>query len=232
MELHDAPAHYLFKLWPWVEANRTRLIIGGGIIIVAAGLISFHFHQRTQREIDAGIAMTQAMLTDPRDTTVEKQAGLFLKVASDYSGTAAGQRAMLQSAALLFGAQKFADAQTQFQQFLSQYPGSTLAAQAALGVAACLDAQGKMDPAAAAYQRVFSSYSDSTPTLFAKYRLAQIYEQQGKAAEALNFYESIARDNPGSPFASEAGLRAMRLKAPPAPAATSPAPAAPLKLNP
>jgi len=224
--------NYFFKLWPWVEANKIRLIWGGVIVAVGAGLISFTFHQRAQKEIDAGIALTQAMMSDPRNATVEKQVGLFMKLAGDYSGTAAAQRAIMQSGAMLFGAHKYADAQAQFQQFLSQYPGSTLAAQAALGVAACQDAQGTMDTAAAAYQRVIASYPDSIPANFAKYRLAQIDEQLGKVTEALNLYEDITRINPGSTLASEAGLRAMELKTAPAAAVTKPVPAAPLKLNP
>lgn len=231
MQLQDAPANYLFKLWPWFEANKIRLIWGGGIVAVAAGLISFNFHQRAQKEIEAGAALTQAMMSDPRNNTVEKQTGLFMKVAGDYSGTAAGQRAILQSAAMWFGAQKYAEAQAQFEQYLSQYSGSTLAGQAALGVAACLDAQGKMDPAAA-YQRVINNYYDSVPAIFAKYRLAQIDEKQGKVTEALNLYEDIARANPGSALASEAGLRAMELKTIPAAGTTNPVPAVPLKLNP
>jgi predicted negative regulator of RcsB-dependent stress response len=232
MELHEAPAHYLYKLWPWFEANKIRLLVGGGIIIVAAGVISFNVHRRTQREIDAGMALTKALMADPRNNTLEKQTASFLKVASDYAGTAAAQRAILQSAATLFGTHKYAEAQAQFEQFLSQYSGSALASQAALGAASSLDAQGKTEPAAAAYQRVITSYADSVPAVFAKYRLAQIYEQQGKLTEALNFYEDIARTSPGSGLASEAGLRVMELRTAPAAGATNPVPAAPFKLSP
>jgi predicted negative regulator of RcsB-dependent stress response len=207
MELHDAPAHYFFKLWPWIEANRTRLMIGGGIVIVGAGLISFRSYQRTQREIDAGTALTQAMMADPRNNTVDQQAGLFMKVAEDYSGTAAAQ------------------------QFLKQYSSSTLAAQAALGLASCLDAQGKTDPAAAAYQQVLKSYSDSAVALHAKFRLAQINEQQGKITDALNLYEDLARANPNTSLGSDAGLRAMELKMTTT-TAPAPSPVGPVKLTP
>lgn len=232
MQLHDAPVNYFFKLWPWIEANKIRLICGASIIAVAIALVSFNFHRRAQKEIDAGMALTKAMMSDPRNNTVEKQTGSFMKVASDYSGTAAAQRAILQSAAMLYGTQKYAEAQAQFEQFLSQYSGSTLAGQAALGVASCLDAQGKTEPAAAAYQRVISSYYDSVPAIFAKYRLAQINEQQGKVTEALTLYEDIARATSGSGLASEAGLRAMELRTLPVAGATNPVPAAPFKLTP
>jgi len=67
MQLQDAPAAYLFKLWPWFEANRIRIIWGGGVIVVAAGLISFYSWQRDQKEIAAGKALTQLMTSVPRN---------------------------------------------------------------------------------------------------------------------------------------------------------------------
>ena len=161
MQLQDAPTHYLLKLWPWFEANKLRLLWGAGIVLVAATVISFNHHRRTQREIDAGTALTELLLANPHNTTADKQAGEFMKIASEFPTTAAGQRAMLQSAAILFGAQKYPEAQAEFQQFLSQYPGSTLAPQATLGLAACQDAQGKTDAAIAAYKQVFERYSDT-----------------------------------------------------------------------
>ncbi len=232
MELRDTPETYLFKLWPWFEANKIRLLWGGGIVVVAAGLFYFRFNQQAQNEIDAGVALTRLMLSEPRNNTAENQAGLFQKVAGDYRGTVAAQRALLQSAALLFQGRMYADAQARFQAFLSRYPDSTLAPQAALGVAAGLDAQGKTDAAAAAYQRVFSSYSDPGPAAFARFRLAQIDEQLGKGTEALNLYEDVARSSSGSMVGNQAGLRAMELKMSSAPATAHPAPAAPLKSNP
>jgi len=232
MELHEAPAHYFFKLWPWIEANKIRLIWGGGIVVIAAGLISYRSYRREQKEFDAGMALTETMMSAPRNTTIEKQAGLFLKVAGEYSGTAASQRALLQSAAMLFEAQKYADAQAQFQQFLGQYSGSALVAQAALGAAACLDAQGKTDPAAAAYRQIINSYADSPAAIYATFRLAQINEQQGKVTEALKLYENITRTSPNSPLGMEAGIRAMELKVQPAATATIPTPATAPKPNP
>ena len=231
MELQDAPATYLFKLWPWIETNKVRIASGAGILLVATGLISFYSWQREQKEITAGAELTQLMLSDQRSTPAQ-QAALFVKIARDNQNTAAGQRAFLQSATMLFEAGQYADAQTQFQQFLNQYPDHFFAGQAALGVAASLDAQGKTDLAAAAYQRVINNYPDPLVTGYAKYSLAQIDERQGKSTEALSLYEEVRRSSPNSSLGSGAGLRAMELKLKqPAVSATAPAPAPP-KLNP
>jgi predicted negative regulator of RcsB-dependent stress response len=231
MELQDAPANYFFKLWPKIEANWIRIAFGGGVIVVVAVLISFYSWQRDQREINAGKALTQIMLSAPRNATGNQQADSFLKIAGDYQGTSAGQRAWLQGAALLFEAGRYADAQTQFQKFLDAHPDSMFAAQAALGVATSLDAQGKTDLAAGAYQRVIGISSDAMAANSAKYALAQIDERQNKLTDALKLYEDIVHNNPNSSLASEAGLRAMELKMKLPSAPPSTAPAAPFKAN-
>jgi predicted negative regulator of RcsB-dependent stress response len=232
MELQDAPAAYFFKLWPKIEANWIRIALGGGVIVVAAMLISYYSWQRDQKEVNAGKALTQFMMTAPRNVNTSQQADLFLKIAGDYQGTSAGQRALLQGAAMLFEAGRYADAQTQFQKFLDAHPDSLFAAQAALGVATSLDAQpGKTDLAAGAYQRVINTSSDVTAASSAKYALAQIDERQNKLTDALNLYEDIMHNNPNSSLGSEAGLRAMELKMQLPSASPSTAPAAPFKAN-
>jgi TolA-binding protein len=231
MELQDAPATWLFKLWPWVETNKVRIAMGAGLILAGVGLISFYSWQREQKEITAGNEFTQLAISDSRNLTPVQQAGLYLKIGRDFQGTAAGQRAFLESATLLFGAGQYADAQIQFQQFLDQYPDNYFAGQAALGLGASLDAQGKFDLAAAAYQRVINGYSDPLVANYARYSLAQIDERQGKLTEALSLYQEVSRSDPNSPLAAEAGMRftELKLRQPSAPpAATS---TAPLKLN-
>jgi predicted negative regulator of RcsB-dependent stress response len=230
MELQDAPATYLFKIWPWIETNKVRIASGAGALLVATGLIYFYSWQRDQKEVNAGNDLTQLMISDQHSSTPVQQAGLYLKIARANQNTSAGQRAFLQSATMLFEAGQYAEAQTQFEQFLSQYPDSFFAGQAALGAATSLDAQGKMDLAAAAYQRVISAYPDPLVANYAKYSLAQIDERQGKPAEALKLYQDVASSSHNSSLGSEAGIRTMELKMKqPAPAAPV---TAPFKLNP
>jgi TolA-binding protein len=231
MELQDAPAAYIFKLWPKIEANWIRIALGGGVIVVAAVLISFYSWQRDQKEITAGKALTQVMMSAPRNASGSQPADLFLKIAGDYQGTSAGQRAMLQGAAMLFEAGRYADAQTQFQKFLDAHPDGLFAAQAALGVATSLDAQGKTDLAAGAYQRVINTSSDMAAANSAKFALAQIDERQNKLTDAMNLYEDVKHNNPNGSLGSEADLRAMELKMKLSSAPPSTAPAAPFKPN-
>ena len=229
MELQDAPAAYFFKLWPKIEANWIRIAWGGGVIAVAAMLISYSSWQREQRTITASKLLTELMMSPARAGADNQPADAFLKVAAEYPGTPAGRRAWLQGAALLFEAGRYADAQTQFQKFLDAHPDSYFVSQAELGLATSLDAQGKLELAAKAYQQVINTASDPIMASTAKFDLAQIDERQNKLTDAMNLYEDIMRNNPNSSLASEAGLRAMELK-PKLPATPLPAaPAAPLK---
>jgi predicted negative regulator of RcsB-dependent stress response len=220
MQAQDATAVYLFKLWPWIEANKKRIIIGTGIIIAAIFAFYLVSSQREQKEIDAGKALTEVLVGNGGG----QLADAYLKISADYPATRAGQRASLQAAVALFAAGQYADAQAQFQKFLDTYPDSAFSSQAALGVAASLDAQGKSDLAAGAYQQAISS-SDAMTASIAKLATARIYESQGKLNEALTLYEDVARSNPNGALGSEAAVRAMELKvkSPPVPASTVPA---------
>jgi predicted negative regulator of RcsB-dependent stress response len=213
MQPQDAPTAYLFKLWPWIEANKNRLIISVGIAATAIFLFSFFSWRGGQREIEAGRALTQLTFYSPPNSSPSQLANSYLKIANEYPGTLAGRRAWLQGAAVLFAAGQFADAQTQFGKFLEAHPDGAFSALAALGVAASLEAQGRSDSAIGAYQKVINGFSDLTAANAAKFALARIDEQQGKYADAFNFYEDIARANPGTPLATEAGLCTVELKA-------------------
>ena len=213
MQSQDAPAAVLFKLWPWIEANKTRVIVGAGVITVAIFLYSFVSWRGEQKEISAGQAMTGMALTLPPNASPSQWADAYFKIAGEYPDTRAGRRAALQGAAALFAANRFADAQAQFQKYLDAHPDGVFSASAALGVAASLEALGKSDSAASAYQQVLSGFSsDIVAVNTAKFALARIDGRLGKVADALNFYESIVRNNPGSPIAQEAALRAMELR--------------------
>ncbi len=220
MQAQDTTTLYLLKLWPWIETNRNRLIGGAAIIAVAIFVFSFFSYQHELKENAAGDALTQLSVTAGGPT-----AEACLKIANDFPGTVAGQRAMLQGAAALYEAGKFSDAQAQFQKFLDAHPGNELAAQAALGVAASLDAAGKPD--ATKYQAVINTSMDPAIVSAAKFALGRIAEGQGKLTEALGLFQEAAGANPGSSLGYEAGMHviALRNKIPAATPAPAPAPA-------
>lgn len=192
MDTQDTSTEILIKLWPWLEANKTRLIGGGAAIVLVAIIYSFVSWQHEQTEISAGEELTQLIITPPTTLDASQRADAFEQLATKYSGTEAGRRAQLQAAATLFDAGNYAAAQAQFQKFLDA-ASDPLAASAALGVAASLEAQGKPDLATTAYLRVTSSYSGSPAGLQAEFSLGRLAEQQGKLSEAESYYDNAAQ---------------------------------------
>lgn len=234
MQAQDATTLYLFKVWNWIEVNRNRVIGGAALAAVAIMIVWFMVSQHAAKEVAAGQALTQAAVSGGY-----QMADAYAKVAAQYPGTTAGQRATLLGAAALFEAGKYSDAQAQFQKFLDAHPDSEFSSQALLGVATSLDAQGKVDLAPAAYQRVINNSSDTAAVSAAKFGLARIEESQGKLNDALVLFQDVARANPSSVLGSEAAMHLIELRnklpapapAPviaPAPAATT-APAVPSK---
>jgi len=210
MQTQDAAEVYLFKSWPWIEANKKRIFIGAAIIIAAIFIFSFVSWLHGKKEEDAGKALTQAVISA---SSSQQLADACLKIAADNPSTLAGQRALLQAAAAFFETGRYADAQAQFQKFLDAHPDSALSGQAALGVAASLDAQGKPDLAVAAYQRAIAALPDGAAGAgVAKLAIARIYETQGKPNDALTLYAEVMRANPNGALGSEASMRAMELK--------------------
>jgi predicted negative regulator of RcsB-dependent stress response len=230
MQTQDLTASdYLFKLWPWIEANLKRIAYVAGAVAILVFAFSYYSYSQKQKEITAGQALSQVIVMSGGS----QQADAYLKIAADYPGTVAGQRALLEGAAALFTTGKFPEAQAQFQKFLDAYPDNFFTPQASLGVAASLEAQGKTDLAISAYQRAAGQGASMSVTAGAKFAIARIYDAQGKAAEAAKLYEEVARANPNSSMGNEAGIRAMELKTkmPATPTAKPAAPAAPFTLT-
>jgi predicted negative regulator of RcsB-dependent stress response len=230
MQAQDAATAYFLKSWSWVETNIRTVIAGAAVVIVVAILLSYYFWQQNETEVAAGQALTQMLVSTAPDLDAAQLADAYLKIATEYAGTPAGDRALMLGAAALFSNGKYPEAQLEFQKYLSAHPTGTYSATAALGIAASLDAQGKTDAAADAYQRVINGFSDPNAVDAAKFALAKIDEQRGQLQYAETFYQDVARDNPNSPLGSEAALHAIQLRSKLSAAPTS-SPSAPFNLS-
>ena len=227
----DAPTEFILRIWPWLEANKNRLIIAVIVVAIAIWAYSYTNSQKAQKEITAGEALTQMMMTPP---TGVSPADALSQLAAKYPGTAAAQRAQLQAAATLFDNARFPESQAAFKKFLDSNSSSgPLAAIAQMGIGASLEAQNKLDEAANAYQKVASTYANQGAALPALCALGRIAEAKGNLNEALGDYEAAAKaGQAGGSLAQQAGIQVMELRAKiaaqksaaaPAPAATTPA---------
>ncbi|MEI9864061.1 MAG: tetratricopeptide repeat protein [Limisphaerales bacterium] len=212
---------HLFRLLPWIEDNLKRIALVVALVLVAIFIYSFYSYRLNEQGIAAGQALTQAAVF----TDGSQRAATCLKIADEYPGTVAGQRALIQGATALFTTGKYADAQAAFQKFLDTYHDNFFTPQATLGVAASLDALGKTDLAISGYQKAAAQTASPNVAANAKFSLARIDQAQGKLAEAAKLFTEVARTYPNTSLASEAGMRALELKAKlpavPVPAATT-----------
>jgi len=212
MDTQDVSTEVLFKLWPWLEANRNRLIGGGLAVVLVAIVYSYINWEHGQNEITAGTAFTQLIFANQGNTDPKQQADALLAMASKYTGTAAAQRAQLQAASVLFESGNYADALVQFQNFADNHSGP-LAAIANLGAGASLEAQGKPDQAAVAYEKIASTHATSPAYLQAEFSLGRIAEHGGQLAEAESHFEIVAQaGRAGGSIAQEAQGRAYEIK--------------------
>jgi TolA-binding protein len=184
------------------------VLIGAAAVAIAMAAYSIYQWYRNEAEADATAALYK--IQTPASQT-ERPGGpgaqAFLQVATRHPGTSAGAQALLFGAESLFRENKFAEAKTQFENFLRTYPEHTMAPTAAFGIAACLDAMDKTNEALTAYQDVVSRYAGSVVAAQAKLGLARLYETKGDLAQALKIYDELARPTASSAWGAEASAR-------------------------
>jgi TolA-binding protein len=204
------------RAWAWFESNKKQAALGAGIVVVVGVIVSYYVWSQGEKEISAGEAFSNAMASVLGSRGQANSADAFLKVAADYRGTSAGARALLAAAGSLFAQGKYAEAQTQFQEFNRDYPESPFRTEAMFGVAACLDAMGKADEAARAYKELIDRHQGDAVESQSKFALARIYESQNKLKEARELYESIVQDANRAPsynsIVSEAAVKVQELR--------------------
>jgi TolA-binding protein len=194
----------------WLDSNKRNLMFAGaGVLAVVFALAAYRW-KVNETEQSASDALLRLKAADSSGTTPEAGATAadYLKVAKDFPGTSAADRAQILAAGALYADGKYADAQAEFERFGREHAGNVLATEAAFGVASALEAQGKREEALTAYQAVQSRYPKSAQAATAKLGVARIYEQKGQLELALKSYEELAR--PGA--AGGGANQAMQLK--------------------
>ncbi len=175
----------------WLVVNQRRLLIGAGVIIFGAFAYSTYSYLKNQKEADASNALI-ALLPGMDTSAPATKPAEFVKVAENYAGTAAAERAMLLAAQACVAEGNYQEAKTRFEQFLSGNASGPLAATATLGVAVSLDALNDTDKAIATYQKVISSFGSDTAAAQARLALAVLYETKNQPAQALRLYEELS----------------------------------------
>jgi tetratricopeptide (TPR) repeat protein len=183
-----------FDFLTWIEVNR-KAITGGlaAFVVIVLALMVYRWSGE-RKEAEANHALLAA--TSPANPAAAKPTVEQLqKIASDYHGTKAAERAELLAADELFKAGKFSEAQSAFGAFLTQFPTSPLAGFAAYGAAASMEAAGQTNQAVDAYKRLAVEYSGEAVAVQGKLGQARLLDAAGQAAQALAIYEEVFRDS-------------------------------------
>ncbi len=185
----------LYDFVAWLEVNKKQIIVVSVVLVVAGFAAYVWSYHQDARDLEANDALVSlnAAAESPRDRKPDPAA--LLKVAKDYAGTTAAERAKLLAAGAMFESGNYSEAEKLFDQFLKDRPGSPLAPSAAYGVAASLEAEGKVDQAIAAYQNVTVKYPNSSVAAEAKLNLARNYTKTQPAA-ALKIYDELSAGGP------------------------------------
>jgi tetratricopeptide (TPR) repeat protein len=196
----------------WLEVNKKRLAIGAVVLLVVGFGIYVYNYMGDQREINASSALI-SLRPAPTGSTNEPPipASAYLKVAQDFAGTRAAQRALILAGGAYFTDGKYTEAQNTFDRLIKENPSSNWAADAAFGIAASLESEGKRDEALTAYQRVVTGFANSPVANEARMAEARIYESKNQFAEALNLYDDVTRGGMSSMRSQDAALARSQL---------------------
>ncbi len=211
MDSETKPNTGLVNFLAWLEVNKKKLVIGAAAATGLAIITTVIVVQQNQKEARASKALSDIRL--PLFGNQAQPPGVaeeLLKVAREHPRTKAGSRALVEAAGALFVENRYAEAQTQFEEFAKLYPASPWRAQAALGVAASLDAQSKKAEALARYEDLRKKFANDPIIDGVKLALARHYETS-KPDEAFNLYQELVKANPYSGLGAEAGLRQEEL---------------------
>jgi TolA-binding protein len=204
----------MIEFLAWLEVNKKRLAIGALLVLVVGFGVYVFNYMSEQKEVTASAALVELRPPPARgDNTNEPPvpAADYLKVAEQYSGTGAAERAILLAGGAYFTEGKYTEAQAQFDRLIKSHPGSKWAADASYGIAASLEAQGKRDDALTGYQRVVTAYGNSSVVGEARMAMARIYEAKNQPADALKQYEELSRNSVMSMRAQEAMIARNQL---------------------
>jgi predicted negative regulator of RcsB-dependent stress response len=191
---HDVGAQReadIYDVLAWLEVNKKKVALSAVVLVLIGFAIATirYFKQQKEENASAALLALKPTLT-PQTNVPPVQASALLKVADEYAGTAAAERAHILAGTAFFSEGRYADAEKEFSQFVKDHPDSPWVAEAAYGVATSQEAQKKTADAQASYQRVATAYATSPLADDANLALARIYESQISRTKPCGFTTS------------------------------------------
>lgn len=208
MSLELPESHLQLDLLTWLEKNRqlfVSLFVALSVLIVAVMV----WRWRSQKVEQAANEALLAAYMPPTPSTEELKvtSDTLLKIATDHSGTSAGERALLLAAGQLFAEGKYGPAREKFDAFVQKFPESPFAATAQMGLAATLDALGKSAEALTGYNSLLQRFPSEAIANHARLAKAGLLESMNQPADALAVFDEMNRAGQFSPAVQQAAMR-------------------------
>ncbi len=212
MSLETPESHLQLDLLTWLEENRNliaSLLVGLSVLVV----VMLVWRWRSQKvELAANEALMGAYAPpNPSTEEFKVSSDTLLKIASDHSGTAAGERALLLAAGQLYADSKYDPAREKFATFVQQFPESPFAATAHMGLAAASDALGKSAEALTGYNSLLQRFPSDAVANHARLAKAGILESMNQPTEALAVLDEMTKAGQFSPVVQQATMRRQLL---------------------
>lgn len=174
-----------------------KTIVGAilGVVIVVAAIVLYKNFYSEPREEKAQVALFKGQEYFEADQYEQALNGDsigyvgFLKVADQFSGTAAANLAKAYAGICYAHLGKYEEAVKLLDSFSADDQMVAPAMKAAMGN--CYAQLGKLDKAADLLKAAAAQADNNSLSPIYLMQAAQIYESQGKAAEALNAYQTI-----------------------------------------
>jgi predicted negative regulator of RcsB-dependent stress response len=227
MESEQTQSDWQVAVAAWWEVNKKAVAkLAIGAVLIGLAWYSWSYYKGAKETEASGALLALNRPPDGGGRPPVPSASEFLKVADQYSGTQAAERAELLAAGSLYAEKKYPEAKHKFEMFLSAHPEGILSEIAEFGIASCLNAANDIDKARDAYQQFISRHGSSTMVNQARLELGLLLEAKNQPEQALKLYDQVLRDKDETIWARAAEMRRDQLleKYPhlaPAPAAVS-----------
>ena len=203
----------------WVQDRWKRIALGGALLaslgLVWGGLVWFQGQRDDQAkllEYEASKILSQSVAEgeaagQDRKESYEEASLVYGEILEKYSSSSAAPFAQYQLGNIYFELEQYDRAIEAYGEFIERYPGHDILLPMVyqrLGYARLRqgDRQAALDTFEQLIQRSEAWNRDQ-----AYFEAGRLYEEQGVRDSAIDRYEGLIKDFPGSPWSSEAQLR-------------------------
>lgn len=192
----------LGKVEQFVENNKQKVLIGGGVLaVVVVALVYVFAKYMPEQNLKAQKAMYMAEFAFAKDSFALALNGNaankgFVQVANDFGWTKAGKLANYYAGICCLNLKKYDDAVKYLDKFSTSDPVIGALRLSALGDA---NAElGKLDDAIGYYEKAASFSDNEAYTPYFLFKTGLAYEKAKKPADAKKAYEKIRAQYPNS----------------------------------